>query len=352
DSIRFGLAAIKGVGEIAVESILKARSEGGRLNSLEDFCERVDLRVVNKRVLEALVRCGACDSLGANRATMFASIERTLARASSVAADRARGQTSLFGGAEAFSQPQTPNAGHALPEWPQHELLAAEKELLGFYVTGHPLTPYADLLGRFCLHDSITAKQLPSRSVTRIGGMVSTVQSGLSKKTGKPYAMVTLEDLHGSMSLLCMNENHDKYRDLLTPNKALLIVAEVNNDEDKPKLFPQEIMPLEDAPKRYTTQVHLKLNEAHLSPTRLEEVRQLLERHPGRVPLFLCIRRIAGERVFIEVHEKWNVRPSRELEKESDELFGEETYYARVDTRQPEKAVRKWERKPGGSDDE
>ena len=354
DSIRFGLAAIKGVGEIAVESILKARQQGGQFKSLEVLCERVDLRVVNKRVLEALVRSGACDSLGSNRATMFGAIERTLARASSVAVDRARGQTSLFGGAETFSQPQTGTGGYELPEWPQHELLSAEKELLGFYVTGHPLTPHADLLSRFCLHDAITAKELPARTVTRIGGMVSVVQSGISKKSGKPYAMVTLEDLVGTMSLLCMNENYDKYRDLLIANKALLIVAEVNNEEDKPKLFPQEIMPLEDAPRRYTTQVHLKLDEAHLTAGKLDEVKQLLERHAGRVPLFLCIRRNAGERVYIEVHEKWNVRPSRELEMESNELFGEETYYAQVDMKLPERATRKWERKPssGGSDEE
>ncbi|HAM70187.1 MAG TPA: DNA polymerase III subunit alpha, partial [Verrucomicrobiales bacterium] len=174
-AIRFGLAAIKGVGEIAVESILKARVAGGRFKSIADLCERVDTRTVNKRVLEALIRCGACDSLGETRATMFGGLERTMARASSLAADRARGQSSLFGMLEELEKPQPQDAAATLPEWPQHELLAAEKELLGFYVTGHPLTPFADLLERYCLHNSITVRELPPRSLTRLGGMISVV---------------------------------------------------------------------------------------------------------------------------------------------------------------------------------
>lgn len=345
EAIRFGLAAVKGVGEVAVESILKARNEGGRFKSLEDFCERVDTRTVNKRVIEALVRCGACDSLGQNRATMFAAIERALARGASVADDRERGQSSLFGVMEALDQTGAKPTSVQLPEWPQHELLAAEKELLGFYVTGHPLTPYSFLLERYCLHNSISAKELAPRTLTRIGGMISGVQSGMSKKTGKPYAMVTLEDLEGSMSMLCMNENYDKYKDWLTPNRALMIIAEVNNDEGKPKLFPQEILPLEDAPRRFTSQVHLRLNEAHLTTEKLEAVRGLAESNRGKVPLFLCVRRTAGELVFIEAHERWSVQPSMAFQSAVDELLGEDTYHARVDTRLPERVARKWERR-------
>ena len=344
-AIRFGLAAIKGVGEIAVESILQARKEGGRFQSLSELCERVDTRTVNKRVLEALIRCGACDSLKENRATLFASLERTMGRASSLASDRAKGQSSLFGMLEELEKPQPQDSATQLPEWPQHEILAGEKELLGFYVTGHPLTPYAYLLDKYCLHNSITAKELPPRTLSRIGGMISSVQSGMSKKSGKPYAMVTLEDLEGTMSMLCMNENYDKYRELLVPNQALLIVAEVNNDEDKPKLFPQELFLLQDAPKKYTTQVHLRLNQTHLTPEKLEEARLLVEAHRGKVPLFLCIRSAAGELVFIEAHERWNVGPSMELQKACDDFFGADTYHARVDTRLPERAARRWEKK-------
>src|SRR5262249_8350283 len=140
-AIRFGLAAIKGVGEVAVEAILKARTEGGRFHSLSDLCERVDSRSVNRKCLEALIKCGACDSLGQTRSTLFAQIEHALTRAASVIADRQRGQSSLFGALEEKAS-RSREFSVNLPEWPQHELLAYEKELLGFYVTGHPLTPY------------------------------------------------------------------------------------------------------------------------------------------------------------------------------------------------------------------
>jgi len=350
-AIRFGLAAIKGVGEIAVQGIIDAREKGGRFETLSDLCERVDGRTVNRKALEALIKSGACDSLGETRASMFANLERVLGRAASNAADRSRGQSSLFGMLEE-SAPKKVEVASQLPEWPQHELLSHEKELLGFYVTGHPMTPYAPLLEKFCLHNSVTAKTLPPRTLTRIGGMISAVQQGFSKKNGKPYAMITLEDLEGTVSMLCMNENYDKYRELLVQGKALLIVGEVNNDEDKPKLFPQEILPLDDAPRKYTKQVHLRLNTVHLTPETLQAARSLAEAHPGRAPLFLCLRRPGGELVFIETHEKYNVAPSQPLQQAVDDLFGEDTYYAKVDTSLPERQKRSWERKPENGSDE
>ena len=343
-AIRFGLAAIKGVGEIAVQSIIKAREEGGRFTTLAEMCERCDTRTVNRKVLEALIKCGACDSFGGTRASLFASVERTLTRAAGVVQDRQRGQSSLFGAFEESAPKQVETTGQ-LSEWPQHELLAAEKELLGFYVTGHPMTPYAPLLEKYCLHNSATAKALPSRSLTRIGGMISGLQQGVSKKSGKPYAMVTLEDLEGTMSMLCMNENYDKFRELLVPGKALLVVGEVNNDEDKAKLFPHEIMPLDEAPRKYTRQVHLRLHTAHLTPERLLSIRQVAEAHAGRCPLFLCLMRPSGEIIFIETHEKYGVAPSQQLQQAVDDLIGEETFYAKVDTSLPDRQLRKWERK-------
>jgi DNA polymerase III subunit alpha len=301
---------------------------------------------VNRKVLEALIKCGACDSLGETRASMFASLERVLARAASDAADRARGQSSLFGVLEE-NAPRKVEKGAQLPEWPQHECLAHEKELLGFYVTGHPMTPYAPLLEKYCLHNSATAKALPPRTMTRIGGMVSGVTQGMSKKSGKPYAMITVEDLEGTMSLLLMNENYDKFLPVAAPGRAVLIVGEVNNDEDKPKLFPQEIMPLEEAPRRFTKQVHFRLNAAQLTPQNLEAARSLCEANRGGVPVFLCIRRAGGEMVFIESHDRYFVTPSRQFQESVDGLFGEETYYARVDNSLPERQRKPWERKGG-----
>ena len=356
NAIRFGLAAIKGVGEASVECIIKARADGGLFTDLEDLCARVDSRGVNRKVLEALIKSGACDGFKETRAAMFARIDRALARGASVAADRQRGQSSLFGLFEEAA-PKKAQAGQPKPaetqqEWPQHELLAAEKELLGFYVTGHPLTPYADILERYCLHNSVTAKELPARQLTRLGGLITALQQGVSKKSNKPYAMVTLEDLQGSMQMLCMNENYDKYRPLLEANKALLIIGEVNNQEDKPKIFPQEIMPLDDAPKKFTKQVHFRLHTAHLNAERLEQARQLAEAHHGRCPLYLCLMRPDGTVIYLEVSEGFFVLPSRALQQAADEMFGEGTYYVRVDPTLPERQKRVWEAKADNGGDE
>jgi len=344
-AIRFGLAAIKGVGEVAVLAILKARDEGGKFDTLSDMCQRVDGRTVNRKILEGLIKSGACDCLKQTRATLFAQIDRTLARAASIIADRQRGQSSLFGALEEKTVPM-PEAATNLPEWPQHELLAQEKELLGFYVTGHPLTPFAPILEKYSLNNTVTLAQLPNRSLTRIGGMIAAVQSGFSKKSGKPYAMVTLEDLEGSVQILCMNENYDKYQSLLVANKAILVIGEVNTGEDRPKIFPQEIMPLEDAPRKYTKQVYLKLQMAHLHPENIESIRELVAAHPGRCPLFLCFSKPTGEKIYVETHERYFVAPSREFQQAVDERFGEDTYFAKVDTSLPERVQRRWEKKP------
>jgi DNA polymerase-3 subunit alpha len=342
--IRFGLAAIKGVGEVAVETILKARNDRGKFTSLSDLCERVDGRTVNRKILEALIKSGACDGFGQTRATLCAQIERTLGRAASIAADRQRGQSSLFGALEEKAPPM-PESISNLPEWPQHELLAHEKELLGFYVTGHPLTPFAPILEKYALTNTAKLAELPNRSLTRIGGLIAAVQNGVSKKSGKPYSMVTLEDLEGSVQILCMNENYDKYRELLTPNKAILVIGEVNNGDDRPKIFPQEIMPLEDAPRRFTRQVHLRLHTAHLKPEQLDSVHKLVAAHPGKCPLLLCFMRPAGEVIFVDTNERFNVTPSQKLQQEADAQFGEETYYAKVDASPPERSPRRRERK-------
>ena len=351
-AIRFGMAAIKGVGEGAVETILKARGESGKFMTLAELCERVDGRSLGRKTLEALIKTGACDCFGQTRATLAAQIERTLARAASILSDKQKGQSSLFGALEEKSSSAMPETISSLPEWPQHELLAHEKELLGFYVTGHPLTPLAPLLQRFCLHNTSQLATAQNRSMTRIGGMIAAVSHGTSKKSGKPYSMVTLEDLDGSVQLLVMND-YDKFRPLLEPNKALLVIGEVSTGEDKPKIFPQEIMPLADAPKKYTKQVHLRLPMAHLQPDDMNKVAELVAAHPGKCPLFLCFMRPEGGTIFVEANAHFAVTPSIELEHAANRLFGEKTFYAVVDKSLPEKARRAWEKKSnGGSNDE
>ena len=348
-AIRFGLAAIKGVGEVAVEAILKARKEGGSFLSLAALCERMDSRSINRKVLEGLIKSGACDCLGKTRATLFSQIDRTLGRAASIISDRQRGQSSLFGSLVDRTAIE-PDTQPGLPEWPEHDLLAHEKELLGFYVTGHPLTPYASLLAKYSLASTKSLAQMENRSLTRLGGMIASLQNGISKKSGKPYSLVTLEDLEGAVQVLCMNENYDKNRDLLVQGKAIFVIGEVNTGDDRPKIFPQEIMALEDVPARFTRQVHLRLHSAHLTPEHIESARDLVTAHPGKCPLLLCFMQPGGQVIFLETHERFSVTPSRELQQAADQLFGEETYYVKVDSSLPERAPRRWERR--ADDDE
>jgi len=277
--------------------------------------------------------------------------ERTLSRAASILSDKQKGQSSLFGAMEEKAPPM-PEAISNLPEWPQHELLAHEKELLGFYVTGHPLTPFVPILEKYTLTNTAKLGELPNRSLTRIGGLIAAVQHSVSKKSGKPYSMVTLEDLEGSVQILCMNENYDKFRPLLEANKAILVIGEVNTGDDRPKIFPQEVMPLEDAPKKFTKQVHLRLHTAHVKPEDLDAVRELAAANPGKCPLLLCFMQPGGEVIFMDTNERFSVMPSLKLQHEADARFGEETYYAKVDTSQPERQRRSWERKPESNGEE
>ena len=349
--IRYGLAAIKGVGEAAVEAMLAARDQGKPFQSLADLCERVDLRAVNRKVLEALIKAGACDGFGHTRASLCAQIERTLARASSIAADRARGQETLFGMLDAgkSEEDDIPAALRNVAEWPNSEKLVHEKELLGFYISGHPLDPLTGILDSYTMHKTPELKELEARTVTRVGGLIAEVKRGISRKTDKPWASAVLEDMHGTCTILLINDNYEKFNELLQPNQPLMVIGEVNNSEDVPKIFPQEILPLEDAPRRYTKQVHLRLRVEKISDDSLESVRALTQAHPGKVPLLLCLRQPGGASVFVEANERFNVTPSASLQTEADSMFGEDTYYAKVDTDLPEPQRRRYARNGNGN---
>jgi DNA polymerase-3 subunit alpha len=341
-AIRFGLAAIKGVGEVAVRSVLEARAAGPRFESLEELCERVDPRVVNRKVLEAFIKSGACDSLGGSRAGLFASIERALARGQATAQDRAAGQVSLFDLLDSAT-PAPTREPVAVAEWSLPERLTAEKELLGFYVTGHPLDTYRTLLEAYAMTDSERLATLPARSMTRMGGIVSAVQQGFSKKSGKPYALITLEDLKGSVQLLCLNEICESCREHFVVGRVLFVVGEVSVGEDRPKIFPQEIYPLEDVPRRLTKQVHLRFRMADLDSIRLRAARELVVANPGSCPLFLCFIRPDTSVAFVEVNDRYRVSPSVHLQRAVESLLGPGGYYAKADPTLPERPRRRWE---------
>jgi DNA polymerase-3 subunit alpha len=268
-----------------------------------------------------------------------AQIDPALTRAAHVQADRQRGQRSLFGllGEEADVPAES---SLQLPEWPAHELLAHEKELLGLYLTGHPLAPYSRLLEQYGLATAATVPQLPPRSTTRLGGLVVSVQEGVSRKSNRPYLTATLEDMTGTVQLLCFEEATERCRAVLQPNAVVMVVGETGTEEGSAKLFVWDAFPLEEAPARFTRAVHFRIYPGAAKPENLEAIRQLVEAHPGRCPLYLCFVRPNDATVVLETHERFFVRPSPALEEAVERLLGENSYYAKIDRDPPERPAR------------
>ncbi|HWW61702.1 MAG TPA: DNA polymerase III subunit alpha, partial [Thermoanaerobaculia bacterium] len=233
-NIRFGLGAVKGVGESAIESILAARQKVGRFASLLQFCEEVDLRACNKKVLEALIKSGSFDFLGNSRKALFDQLENTADSAQRAKDEKERGQSSLFGGAPhpASGQRLSAKRGEGLPnEWPDDEKLRYEKETLGFYITGHPLTRYSDDLKLFANATTETLYRHVDE-VVNIAGIVSQIKKSKIKKgpnEGKLMAKFILDDQFGSVEVVVFSDLYAKYAKWLDNGVAVLVTASVKD---------------------------------------------------------------------------------------------------------------------------
>ncbi len=328
--IRFGLAAIKNVGEIAVQNIIAVREAAGKFQSFADFCDRVDGRVVNRKVFECLVKCGAFDSLDPARAQVFAEIDYQLNRAAAVQRDRERGQAALFDVAPVNARKQ---ATGKMPEveWSQSEMLAFEKELLGFYVTGHPLSEYAEILRRYELASSTQLASLQDGQMTRIGGIISKLQPKTTKQ-GKPMAILTVEDLDGSVEVLVFPEAYAKCVMHLKADAAIFVCGSVNLREDKPKIYADRIIPLTDVPKNFTKAMHIRLSAASTSEEVLGRVHDVLRSAKGSVPVMFCFIYPDGKLVFLEANDYFAVAPTEKLVQELEAILGEDSVWLKVDT--------------------
>ncbi len=347
--IRFGLAAIKNVGEIAVQNIIAVRQAGGPFRDFEDFCSRVDLRLVNRKVIECLVKCGACDSLGADRAAMFTEIEYQMNRAAAVQRDKERGQTALFDVEPVHVRRALPGAPPAVV-WSASERLAFEKELLGFYVTGHPLAQYADLLRRYELVSTAQLAGLTEGQATRTGGILTKVQLKTTK-AGKPMAVVTLEDLDGSAEILVFSEAYQKCSAHLRNDAPVFVRGTVTLKEEKPKIYADEVIPLAEVQRRFTKAVHLRISTGNLRADLLPRIAELLRAHPGACPVLFCFRRDDGQLVFMETGEQFSVTPTDQFVADVEAVLGEDTVYLKVDgekLNQAPPARRPWEKKAAG----
>ncbi|MDE3179766.1 MAG: DNA polymerase III subunit alpha [Acidobacteriota bacterium] len=277
-SIRFGLTAIKNAGDAAIESVLSARRELGRFDSIYQFCERTDLRLLNKRVIESLIKAGAMDSLGARRSQMVAALDRAMEMGQKHQRHEAAGQAGLFGDPGGAPPPiSLPD----LPEWTETEKLAGEKEMLGFYVTGHPLEKYRPVISSITRVDSSSLEELDHDSAVTIAGILTAVKIRPSKK-GDLWASGTLEDLRGSAELLVFPQALQQIQNLLVPDAALLIRGRVRQEENsRPKVVVNDAQPLETAAKRVKTEILVRVNGAETPGTLLDRIESALAAHPG-----------------------------------------------------------------------
>jgi hypothetical protein len=233
-NIRFGLGAVKGVGESAIESVLEARRRIGRYKSLLQFCEEVDLRACNKKVLEALIKSGSFDFLGTTRRALFEQLESTADSAQRTKDEKERGQHSLFGVAQTLLSVPAVKAQtgvSVLHEWPEEEKLRYEKETLGFYVSGHPLNRYADELKLFAGANTDTLHRFVDQTVN-IGGIVSQMKKSKIKKgpnEGKMMAKFVLDDQYGSVDVVVFSDLYAKYAKWLDNGVAVLLTAAVKD---------------------------------------------------------------------------------------------------------------------------
>ncbi len=328
--IRFGLAGVKNVGEGAIESILEARKatpEGQRFVDLFEFCEQVDGRRVNRRVVESLVKCGAFDSLHPNRAAVWASLDAALERGATAQRDREIGQTTLFGGSAAPLLGDGPKLSDAAP-WTDRERLGYEKELLGFYVTGHPLAAVAAELARFADVRAGNAAEKDGREV-RAGGLLTGLRETRTRK-GDTMAFGTLEDLEGAFDLVVFAEPYGRLRTLLkqalepeagSPPLPLLVSGKLEAG-DPPKLLVRDAVKIEDAEGRFAQRLQIAIVAEDASRDRLLALRRALGEHRGDCPVVLVVRIPGESETVIALPGSWAADPSSELLRELDQLFG------------------------------
>ncbi|MBI4744987.1 MAG: DNA polymerase III subunit alpha [Deltaproteobacteria bacterium] len=333
--IRFGLAAVKGVGAAAVDIVIEEREKGGGFASLLDFCERVDLRKVNRKVLEGLIKCGAFDSRGTARAQMMEGLDRAMEVGQSLRKDKFAGQMGLFGGATLkrttdFNLPD-------IPEWPENILLANEKEALGFFITGHPLARFSDDIKKLANASTSTLSEMADRSEVRVAGIVAASKE-INTKKGDRMAFITLEDLDGFVEVIVLPEIFKKTSPLFFVDEPILVkgnldVGEDGKDENSEeegnvnkapkkgaKIVASEIMSLTQAKEKVVKAVHFKINALGLTKEHLIKLKELLEGYSGNCPSFLHISIPNEGETVIALHD--GVSPSPNLEEGVEKLFG------------------------------
>ena len=321
NSIRFGLGAVKNVGESAIQAILDARREGS-FTDLFDFCERVDLRRVNKRVVESLIKCGAFDSSGARRAALISGLEEAMGLGQRIQQERDSAQVSLFGTAEIVKG--NGNGGGKLPdvtEWDEKLLLGFEKEALGFFITGHPLSRHLSLMKRFVNADTSVLSELPDKSEVRLCGIVGNLKEIFTKK-GERMGFVVIEDLTGSVEVVVLPDIYASSVECLKGEEPVLVAGTLEIGEKGAKIRATEVCSLREVQGRDTRKVHFTLTASGLEREQLESLKGILGSYQGTCSSLLHIVILGKSRTTIRLPDSYKVTACEELALEVRELLG------------------------------
>jgi DNA polymerase III subunit alpha len=323
DRIRFGLAAVKNVGGAALESIIQERTaEGKKYLSLTDFCNRIDSRRVNSRVIESLIKAGAFDSLGCKRSQLFAILPQAMEQAKAVQRDKQSGQMSLFGLTPSATQKEINEI--KLPdidEWNELERLAFEKETVGFYITGHPLDDVLADIKTVVDTEIGKLSEWGDDQPVRVGGLIRSCKFLKSKK-GDPMAFLTLEDVLDAVEVVVFPETYARTQHLLTATEAVIIQGTVQQDERGAKILAESIDLLPEAREKYTESIRLDLKAASVSRGRLEALKKSCYQFHGNCPLLLTLHFPGHGEVDVEILKDLTIRPCREFSDKTQEIFG------------------------------
>jgi len=347
-NIRYGLAGIKSVGEGAAEAIVKERMERGPYTGFANFCERVDAAAVNKRVLEALIRCGAMDGFGMHRARLFNNIDLGLSRAAEKLREKVSGQSSLFdllGAADAGSA--DPNLLPDCPKWAEKENLAAERELLGIYMTGHPLNRYRRIIKDIQTFSLAKTADAPDNKDIRVAGMAASVARRISKQSKEPWAVLTLDDGETGIEVLVFSEAFKKFEGACVPDTPVLVCGTLSKRDEQPKIIAREVYALTDAPRHFGEKVVTAIKtEDGQALKRIDGLRQLVDKYPGTVPLLICLMYPGKKKVLIQPNRSLTIDPSGDFIAEAEALLGRNSmkFVAKKEIYKEPRPERRWSR--------
>jgi DNA polymerase III subunit alpha len=334
DKIRFGLAAVKNVGEKAVEVILQSREKDGPFESLFDFCRRVDLTAVNRRVVESLIKCGAFDSTNVSRARMMGALEEGMRSGQSFQRGQESDQIDIFAmlGSPAQSAKKPGDIYSQVAEWSGQESLAFEKEALGFYITGHPLDKYERVIKRLTSGSISDLKEKGAPGDVKVGGVVSALKLRNTKK-GDRYGSFNLEDKSGFIEVIAWPDVYKKCMDLISADDPIFLKGRLEVGEDRIQIIANEIVALADVASKGRVNgseklngkgdpVHLYVRETEVSADELTQLRDTLLDYPGPSAVFLHVLASPKSETIIELPDQCRVASTPELEATVERRFG------------------------------